>query len=229
MKPRHHCTLCELDISNNRLTTAGILVFANALPAFHHLRVLRFADSEHLLPVSIFQKLCVAAEKSCVLHTLTLGSEIMDGSTFSDHGAVSGKDVDALLRYWWQEPVYIAAIDCIRFLLHLNHASLTDIFQSGCSSVHALRNILDNVQPDKQLEACFRILQLKPDGHISYQQQMQVCSLRMTSLLQPLRTRSARTSFYQRYLTRFGSILRLINMRCILCYVQLIPCSSQAT
>lgn len=166
MKPRH-CTLRELDISNNRLTTAGILVFANALPEFHHLRVLRLADSEHLLPVSIFQQFCAAAEKNYVMHTLTLGSEIMDGSASFEHGAAPGKDVDALLRYWWQEPVYTAATDRIRFLLHLNHAGLTDIFQSGCSSVQSLRSILDNVQPEKQLEACFRILQRKPDVLVS--------------------------------------------------------------
>jgi Leucine Rich repeat len=159
-----NCGICELDISNNRLTAAGTLVFGRNLPAFHSLQVLRLADSEHLLPLKIFQQFCAAAEKNFVLHTLTLGSEDMDGSSTTEHQAASGtKEMDALLGYWWQEPVYTAVTDRIRFLLRLNYAGLTDMFQSSCSSVLSLRSLLDTVKPEKQLDACFRIIQHKPD------------------------------------------------------------------
>jgi hypothetical protein len=167
-----HCNVRELDLSHNHLTTHGVLLFAQNLPLFSRLKVLRLEDSEHLLPVSIYQQFAVTVERNCALQLLTLGSEIMDGTSapteYIGVDMSGSNDVDSLLRYWWQEPKYTAVTDHLRTLLRLNFAGLSQVIKfandnSSHNIVMSIHYLLKSVKKEKQLDACFRILRLKPD------------------------------------------------------------------
>ena len=159
----HHCHLKELDLSNNRLSQAGVLAFCEHMDSYQHLRALRLRDSEQLLPVSVYQQFAAKMEKNLVIRTLTMGSEIMDGSVDAGTNRAE-KEMDALLRYFWQEPAYTAITDHIRNLLRLNCSGLGNFLQAnGEANTEVLRSILDVVEKKHETDACYRILQLKPD------------------------------------------------------------------
>ena len=156
------CRLKELDLSNTLLSRTGILSFCENIGTYQHLRVLRLRDSEHLLPVSVFQTFAAQMEKNHVLRTLTMGSESMDG--FVDPMTNKAeKEMDAVLRYFWQEPAYTAATDHIRNLLRLNCSGLEAFLQTSNANSDMLRVMLDTVDVKHEADACYRILQLKPD------------------------------------------------------------------
>ena len=156
------CHLRELDLSNNRVSQAGVLAFCEHIDSYQHLRVLRLMDSEQLLPVSVYQQFAAKLEKNHVLQILTMGSEIMDGSVDPLTNRAE-KEMDALLRYFWQEPAYTAITDHIRNLLRLNCSGLGIFLQANEANPEVLRSILDVVDKKHEADACYRILQLKPD------------------------------------------------------------------
>jgi len=157
--------LQELDLSSNRFTKVGVLAFCEHIPSYRHLKVLRLEDNNQLLPVAVYQQFSASIEKNHVLQTLTLGSETMDGTL--DASATSKvaaeKEMDALLRYFWEEPVYTAATNHIRYLLRLNCSGLGAFLQTNRPRSNEFRTILATVERERQVEACYRILQLKPD------------------------------------------------------------------
>jgi Leucine Rich repeat len=130
------CTeLLELDMSNNRLSLTGMQLLAQTIPAFPCLRVLRLKDPELLIPASLMVQFSLAVERNFVLETLSVGSELLDGTTDSASLAAvaMGMDVvDDLLRYCWQEPAYTNATNRIRFHLRLNHIGLRDMIRADC-------------------------------------------------------------------------------------------------
>lgn len=154
--------LVRFYLSNNRLTPDGVAHFANSLPLAPHLQNLGLGDLEHLLPVTIFQKFLSAMENNFTLQTLTLGSEIMDGSK-RDNGEMEFKEMDVNLAYWWQAPVYIAATDRMRFLLRLNRVFLYELLQTNQCSIAALRHLMDDMPTKHEVEALYRVLKVKPD------------------------------------------------------------------
>jgi Leucine Rich repeat len=165
-----NCVLRELDLSQNCITISGIALFAQSLPTFLHLSILRLSDSEHLLPVSVFQQFAKAIEKSYTIHTLTLGSETMDGTMTESDGSFFSvdKDIEELLRHWWHEPLYIAVADHIRVLLQLNYSGLGKFIQTFSSydtarDVLPIVRLLDGTKPKHRLGVWFHILRLKPD------------------------------------------------------------------
>jgi len=158
-----NCCLRELDLSRNKLSKAGIISFCECVPSFHpHFKVLRLNDGEHLLPVSVYLQFVAAIEMNHGLETLTLGNEIMDGKTEAAENNAE-KEMDARLKYFWQEPAYTAATKHIRFLLRLNCSGLENLLQSTGANVQRLRSVLDTMGSDSEIEACYRILRLKPD------------------------------------------------------------------
>ena len=158
-----NCYLRELDLSRNKLSKAGIVSFCECVPSFHpHFKVLRLNDGEHLLPVSVYLQFVAAIEKNHGLETLTLGNEIMDGKTEAAENKAE-KEMDTHLKYFWQEPAYTAATKHIRFLLRLNCSGLENFLQTTGANVQRLRNVLDTMGSDREMEACYRILRLKPD------------------------------------------------------------------
>jgi Leucine Rich repeat len=162
------CTeLLELDMSNNRLTLTGMRLLAQAIPAFTCLRVLRLKDPELLIPASLMVQFSLAMEQNFVIETLSVGSELLDGTTSSVSLAdvAMGLDVvDDLLRYCWQEPAYTNATNRIRFHLRLNHIGLRDLVKADRFNWDTLVVAIDAMDSDLlRTEAWFRVLSLRPD------------------------------------------------------------------
>ncbi len=154
--------LVTLYLSSNHLTPEGVAAFAKGLQHAPHLQNLGLGDIEHLLPVTIFQQFLSALENNFTLKTLTLGSEIMDGST-GDNGEMLFKDMDVNLAYFWQAPVYIAATDRMRFLLRLNRVFLVELLQTNQCDIAALRRLMDSMPAKHEVEAVYRVLKIKPE------------------------------------------------------------------
>jgi hypothetical protein len=161
-----HCILEELDLSHNHLTLAGLSHFAMDLSNLLRVKALRLADSEQLVPLSIYQQFSTAIEKNVVLQTLTLGSEIMDCSraeSKGDNSIEKKQRIDDALLCFWHEPQYTAVTDHIRMLLLQNSTGIRDLLCSSRVDVTSIRNALDNSQPEREVDACFRLLRLRPD------------------------------------------------------------------
>ena len=162
----HDCILQELDLSQNKLTLSGIVSFAENLSALLYLKVLRLADTEHLVPLSDFQKFSASIEKNVSLRTLTLGSEVMDGSkneNDGEHSIEKFQTVHDLLLCFWHGPLYTAITDHIRSMLKQNYSGFGDLLSTNRIDVTAIKDILESVKPEKQLDACFRLIRLRPD------------------------------------------------------------------
>ena len=162
----HHCIVEELDLSQNQLTLSGVFSFSESLSTLLHLKVLRLADSEHLVPLSVYQQFAKAIEKNVVVHTLTLGSEIMDftQNEANDNHIVEKKQrIDDALLSFCHEPMFTAVTDHIRMMLQQNYIGIGKLMRNSRIDVAAIRDILDTVKPDRKLDACFRLLRLKPD------------------------------------------------------------------
>jgi Leucine Rich repeat len=166
-----YCMVEEFDLSQNRLSLSGITSFAEELSTFPRCKVLRLADSEQLIPLTIYQKFADSIERHIVIHTLTLGMEEMEGSHAEHCKSVELKDnkeFDELLCSLWHEPSYTSVTDYIRALLRLNFCGMCELMQVSTNQKRAIdllsiRRMIDNVKPEMQLNACYRILRLKPD------------------------------------------------------------------
>ena len=162
----HHCWIQELDLSQNQLTLTGISSFAQNLSVFLHLKTLRLGDSEQLVPVYIFQQFAAAIEKNVILHTLTLGSQVLDGTVNESHGehAVTKKQkIDDVLLSFWHEPLFTAVTDHIRSLLQQNHSGIGALMSTNQIDIDTLQSVINAAKPEKQVDTCFRLLRLKPD------------------------------------------------------------------
>jgi Leucine Rich repeat len=162
----YHCTIEELDLSQNRLTLNRISSFAEDLSYLLHLKVLRLADSEQLVPLSIYQQFSAAIEKNVALQTLTLGSEIMDcirDDTIQNNFMDKRQRIDATILSFWHEPMYTAVTDHIRALLQQNYSGIGELLCTSRIDVTAIRNVLNSLKPEQELDACFRLLRLRPD------------------------------------------------------------------
>ena len=161
-----HCIVEELDLSQNQLTLDGISSFAEGLSNFLFLKVLHLADSEHLIPLSIFRQFSEAIEKNVVLKTLTLGSEIMDcirNEANVDNIIEKKQRIDDVLLCYWHEPLYTAVTDHIRALLQQNYLGIDKLMCTSRIDVIAIQNFLNTLNPEQELDACFRLLRLRPD------------------------------------------------------------------
>ena len=162
----HHCWIQEIDLSQNQLTLNGISSFAQNLSVFLHLKTLRLGDSEQLVPLYIFQQFAAAIEKIVILHTLTLGSQVMDGTVNESHGehAVTKKQkIDDVLLSFWHEPLFTAVTDHIRSLLQQNHSGIGALMSTNQIDIDTLQSVINAAKPEKQVDTCFRLLRLKPD------------------------------------------------------------------
>ena len=162
-----HCFVEEFDLSQNQLTLTGITSFAEDLSNLLYLKNLRLADSEHLIPVSIYQQFAAAIESNVVIQTLTLGSEIMDctlDETDEQFIAIDKKQrIDDVLLCFWHEPQYTTVTGHIRTLLQQNYSGIGELICASQIDVTAIRDMLDALQPEQELDACFRMLRLRPD------------------------------------------------------------------
>ena len=140
--------------------------FAQNLSVFLHLKTLRLGDSEQLVPLYIFQQFAAAIEKIVMLHTLTLGSQVMDGTVNESHGehAVTKKQkIDDVLLSFWHEPLFTAVTDHIRSLLQQNHSGIGALMSTNQIDIDTLQSVINAAKPEKQVDTCFRLLRLKPD------------------------------------------------------------------
>jgi Leucine Rich repeat len=145
----------ELDLSRNRLTQMGILIFADLLQAPSRcpkLKLLHLECPGRCVSLSTFQRFAAVIEENYSIHSLTLGSEVLNW--FDDTVPKEWKEMDAFLAYWWLEPAYRSVTDRIRFLLVINHA-----FDG---TKHSVNDVLKRVQPKQQVEAMYRMLKQNP-------------------------------------------------------------------
>lgn len=148
-------TLEELDLSRNRLTQTGILLFADLLQAPSRcpkLKLLHLECPGRCVSLSAFHRFAGVIEDNYAIHSLTLGSEVLNW--FNDTVPKEWKEMDAFLAYWWLEPAYRNVTDRIRFLLVINHA-----FDG---TKHSVGDVLSRVQPKHQVEAMYRMLKQNP-------------------------------------------------------------------
>lgn len=145
----------ELDLSHNRLTQVGIVIFADLLQAPSRcpkLKVLHLECPGRCVSLSTFQRFAAVIEENYSIHSLTLGSEVLNWS--NDTVPKEWKEMDAFLAYWWLEPAYRSVTDRIRFLLVINHA-----FDG---TKHSVNDVLEQFQPKQQVEAMYRMLKQNP-------------------------------------------------------------------
>lgn len=158
--------LTTLDLSHNRLTTVAILhLVEQPAPCLRALRHLRLADVQQLLPVRVFQQYARALESNYYcLQELTLGSEILQGQPHSAAAAAPQEwdEMDAMLRYWWQEPSFRAATRRIRLLLRLNYGRAEGWATTGGDPIGKLRWITGLFEANDEVDVVYLVLKEKP-------------------------------------------------------------------